>query len=187
MNQTEYLNELKRCLSSLSRDERNRVVEYYAELIGDKIESGIPEQEVLSQLGTPRELSMKILSESSDYKDKHSCGKSNKLSVGRIIGFSILMPFVIIALAVLYTLAISFACAAVGLVLVSVIQIFGVFFVMAGSFAAGLYQLGFIMFAFMCGVFVTYGSWNFIRLCIKITVNIFKAYKKTYVKEAVNI
>ena len=67
MNQYEYLKELRLYLSPLGRTEEDRVIEYYAELIGDKIESGIPENGVLSQLGTPRELADKILAETQDY------------------------------------------------------------------------------------------------------------------------
>lgn len=66
MNQYEYLKELRRCLSILDRVEEDRVIEYYAELIGDKVELGIPEEEVLSQLGTPRQLADKILAETQE-------------------------------------------------------------------------------------------------------------------------
>lgn len=106
MNQYEYLKELRLYLSPLGRTEEDRVIEYYAELIGDKIESGIPENGVLSQLGTPRELADKILAETQEYGEepKHIKGPE-KLSVGRIVGFSILIPFVITALAILYSVA----------------------------------------------------------------------------------
>lgn len=69
MNQYEYLKELRRCLSILDRVEEDRVIEYYAELIGDKVELGIPEEEVLSQLGTPRQLADKILAETQEDED----------------------------------------------------------------------------------------------------------------------
>ena len=103
MNQYEYLKELRLYLSPLGRTEEDRVIEYYAELIGDKIESGIPENGVLSQLGTPRELADKILAETQEYGEEPKHIKEpEKLSVGRIVGFSILIPFVITALAILY-------------------------------------------------------------------------------------
>lgn len=69
MNQYEYLKELRSYLSPLGRIEEDRVIEYYAELIVDKIESGIPEKEVLTQLGTPRQLADKILSEHKNMKN----------------------------------------------------------------------------------------------------------------------
>lgn len=78
MNQYEYLKELRLYLSPLGRTEEDRVIEYYAELIGDKVELGIPEEEVLSQLGTPRELADKILAEHRNMEKNQSILKSLK-------------------------------------------------------------------------------------------------------------
>lgn len=187
MNQIEYLRQLKHHLSPLGRDERNRVIEYYSELIGDKIESGITEQEVLTQLGTPYELAEKILSESPEYGKKPKHSNNGKLSVGRIVGFSVLIPFVLVALAVLYVLALSFVIAAISCLLGGITYFVGSFFVLINNFATGLYQLGVSLFIASIGVFVAFGVWKFIFLCVKVTCNIFKAYKRTYVKEAVEI
>ena len=126
MNQYEYLKELRLYLSPLGRTEEDRVIEYYAELIGDKVELGIPEEEVLSQLGTPRELADKILAETQEYGEEPKHIKEpEKLSVGRIVGFSILIPFVITALAILYSVAVSFVAASVGMQLGGVLTIIG--------------------------------------------------------------
>mgnify|MGYP001111899992 CR=1 FL=1 len=183
MNQYEYLKELRRCLSILDRVEEDRVIEYYAELIGDKV--GIPEEEVLSQLGTPRELADKILAETQEYGEEPKHIKEpEKLSVGRIVGFSILIPFVITALAILYSVAVSFVAASVGMQLGGVLTIIGSFIVMFTSIGAGICQLGVAIFVSALGLFAAYGSWKFILLCIKITQKIFKAYVRTYTKEA---
>lgn len=185
MNQYEYLKELRRCLSSLGRAEKDRVIEYYAEFIGDKIESGIPEEEVLAQLGTPQQLADKIFSETQEYerKPQHS-NEPKKLSVGRIVGFSILIPFVITALAVLYSLAVAFAAASVGMQLGGILTIIGSFFAMFTSLGVGICQFGVAVFVSALGLFAAYGSWKFILLCIKITQKIFKAYVRTYTKGA---
>lgn len=185
MNQYEYLKELRLYLSPLGRTEEDRVIEYYAELIGDKIESGIPENGVLSQLGTPRELADKILAETQEYGEEPKHIKEpEKLSVGRIVGFSILIPFVITALAILYSLAVSFVAASVGMQLGGVLTIIGSFIVMFTSIGVGICQLGVAIFVAALGLFAAYGSWKFILLCIKITQKIFKAYVRTYTKGA---
>ncbi len=185
MNQYEYLKELRRCLSALGRAEEDRVIEYYAELIGDKVESGILEEEVLTQLGTPRQLADKIISETQEYerKPQHS-NEYKKVSVGRIVGFSVLIPFVLIALVILYSLAVSFIAASVGMQLGGILTIIGSFFVMFNSIGAGICQFGVSLFVSALGFFVAYGSWKFILLCIKVTQKIFNAYKRTYVKGA---
>ena len=184
MNQYEYLKELRRCLSILDRVEEDRVIEYYAELIGDKVELGIPEEEVLSQLGTPRQLADKILAETQEYEEPKHIKEPEKLSVGRIVGFSILIPFVITALAILYSVAVSFVAASVGMQLGGVLTIIGSFIVMFTSIGAGICQIGVAIFVSALGLFAAYGSWKFILLCIKITQKIFKAYVRTYTKEA---
>ena len=107
-----------------------------------------------------------------------------KLSVGRIVGFSILIPFVITALAILYSVAVSFVAASVGMQLGGVLTIIGSFIVMFTSIGAGICQLGVAIFVSALGLFAAYGSWKFILLCIKITQKIFKAYVRTYTKEA---
>lgn len=184
MNQYEYLKELRSYLSPLGRIEEDRVIEYYAELIVDKIESGIPEEEVLTQLGAPRQLADKILSETQEYEEPQNIKEPKELSVGRIVGFSILIPFVITALAILYSVAVSFVAASVGMQLGGVLTIIGSFFVMFVSFGAGICQFGVAIFVSALGLFAAYGSWKFILLCIKITQKIFKAYAKTYTKGA---
>lgn len=78
MNQSEYLKELELCLSQLDRTEIDMVIEYYAELINDKIEFGMSEQEILTQFGTPQELADKILADSQEYENKSHHTKLEK-------------------------------------------------------------------------------------------------------------
>lgn len=189
MTQSEYLKELKRELSPLSNSERAKLVEYYEELIGDKIENGQTEEEIFAEFGSPKQLAEKILSESPEYepKEKQNQKKTGKLSVGRIIGFSFLIPFVIIALATLYVLAVAFAVCSFGMMFASVTRLVGTFVIFTKSFAVGLCSLGTVMFIFAAGFFVGFGAIKFTKLCKTVTVKIFKAYKKTYIKEAVSI
>lgn len=189
MTQSEYLKALKRELSPLSGSERAKLVEYYEELIGDKIENGQTEEEIFAEFGSPKKLAEKILFESPEYepKEKQKQKKTGKLSPGRIVGFSVLIPFVIIALAVLYVLAIAFTFSSFAMMLASVVRLVGTVVLFTRSFAVGLCSLGMIMFVFAAGFFVGFGAIKFIKLCKTVTVKIFKAYKKTYIREAVSI
>ena len=74
--------------------------------------------------------------------------------------------------------------ASVGMQLGGVLTIIGSFIVMFTSIGAGICQLGVAIFVSALGLFAAYGSWKFILLCIKITQKIFKAYVRTYTKEA---
>ncbi|MBQ7499987.1 MAG: DUF1700 domain-containing protein [Clostridia bacterium] len=63
MNKTEFLSELRRSLSGLSEDDINGTVEYYSEMIDDRIEDGMSEEEAVAAVGSIDEISGKILSE----------------------------------------------------------------------------------------------------------------------------
>ena len=50
MTEKEYLKELKRNLSALKRSDRNSLIEFYKEMIEDKIENGKTEREAIAEL-----------------------------------------------------------------------------------------------------------------------------------------
>lgn len=63
MNKNDYLNKLKRALSNVSASERERTLLYYGELIDDRIEEGVPEEQVISELEQPQEVVSRLMSE----------------------------------------------------------------------------------------------------------------------------
>jgi hypothetical protein len=63
MGKKEYLRRLGSLLRNLPAEERSRLLEYYAEILDDKIESGVSEYEATEQLGSVYALANKILGE----------------------------------------------------------------------------------------------------------------------------
>lgn len=63
MGKKEYLRRLGSLLRELPAEERNRLIEYYGEILDDKIESGLSEFEATEQLGSVYALANKILGE----------------------------------------------------------------------------------------------------------------------------
>ena len=53
-------------LSTLSLEERAKIAEYYQEMYGDKLEAGIPEEEILKEFGDPKACAQKILLENGE-------------------------------------------------------------------------------------------------------------------------
>ena len=51
MNKEEFLNELSTKLGSLSETDKNEYLDYYSELIDDKLEAGISEEKIISCFG----------------------------------------------------------------------------------------------------------------------------------------
>lgn len=63
MTYTEWRDELKNNLLSVSESERRRVLEYYAEAYADRRDAGFSEQEIVAQFGAPYDAAKRILSE----------------------------------------------------------------------------------------------------------------------------
>ncbi|MDD3260531.1 MAG: DUF1700 domain-containing protein [Oscillospiraceae bacterium] len=63
MNKETFLKELALGLTSLSEEERRRILEYYGELICDGIESGKSEEAVIQDFGPPKEIAAQICAE----------------------------------------------------------------------------------------------------------------------------
>lgn len=63
MTYTEWRDELKNNLLSVSESERSRVLEYYAEAYADRREAGFSEREIIAEFGAPYDAAQRILNE----------------------------------------------------------------------------------------------------------------------------
>ena len=64
MNKQEFLYELKGKLWALSEEEKKSSLEYYTEMIDDRMEDGLSEEEAVAAIGTLDEIVEQIMSES---------------------------------------------------------------------------------------------------------------------------
>lgn len=53
MKKDEFISSLERLLRSLKREERNRFLSYYSEMIADYMEDGCEEEEAVQRIGNP--------------------------------------------------------------------------------------------------------------------------------------
>ena len=85
MEKEEYLKELSRLLRSLSDEERKKILEFYREIIEDKMENGEAEEQAVKDLGDVRILAQKILSENPNREGfkTHRAFWSSGESVGK--------------------------------------------------------------------------------------------------------
>ena len=65
MNKREFLAKLEKALAQLNREERKRELDYYEEMINDRIEEGMSEEEAVHCMGTVQGVAAKILSEAA--------------------------------------------------------------------------------------------------------------------------
>lgn len=70
MTYTEWRDELKNNLLSVSESERRRVLDYYAEAYADRREAGFSEHEIIEYFGAPYDAAQRILCDRSDYSDE---------------------------------------------------------------------------------------------------------------------
>lgn len=63
MNKTEFLSELRNGLSGLPKEDLDERVEFYSEMLDDKIEEGLNEQEAVASLGSLDDIIAQIISE----------------------------------------------------------------------------------------------------------------------------
>ena len=64
MNKAAFSDELRRHLKSLPNAERNQHIEYYEEMIEDRMEDGLSEEEAVAALGTVSDIAIQILGDS---------------------------------------------------------------------------------------------------------------------------
>ena len=109
MNKTEFLNELKDGLSGLPREDVEERLSFYGEMIDDRVEEGMTEEEAVAGIGSVDEIASQIVSEiplSRLVREKAK--QRRRLSAWEIvliiIGFPMWLPLLIAAAAVILSL-----------------------------------------------------------------------------------
>lgn len=63
MNRKEFISQLYRELSGITRDEQNKAINYYEELFDDALENGRSEQDVINEVGLPKQVAENVIRE----------------------------------------------------------------------------------------------------------------------------
>ena len=151
MTKKEFLGALSRGLSGLPRKEREERVNFYREMIDDRIEEGFPEEEAVAGVGPVDGIVSQILAERpavvSESPKKNGVGGKVGLIVLLVLGFPVWFPillsvFITVASVVfslfvtLWAVELSLAAGAIGGV--------GSFFVLlfTGQVSPALFTLG---------------------------------------------
>ncbi len=85
MNQEMYLSKLRRRIKSLPDNERETIIDFYREIIQDKIENGESEAQAVAELGEVNVLAEKILMENPNRKPANM-GKAIIITLVSILG-----------------------------------------------------------------------------------------------------
>ena len=106
MKKKQFLKQLKSSLSRLPAGEKRERLDFYSEIIDDKIEEGMTEEEALKDVGSVNEIAVKILNENKlltkvEKKEKRPLTAGEKVVM--IIGAPLWIPIAIACAAIIFS------------------------------------------------------------------------------------
>lgn len=109
MTKQEFLNELKRRLSGIPKQDCDEILDLYSEMIDDRMEEGLTEEEAVSNIGDVDEIAEQIIANISSVKELETGTKPKKrLRAGHIVllvlGSPVWIPLAMAAFAVALSL-----------------------------------------------------------------------------------
>lgn len=187
MTKSEFLSSLRENLHGLSEEDIKKSLDYYSEMIDDRIEDGMTEEEAVVDVGTPDECANAILMDmplSKVVKAKIKKERSVKwweillIVLGAPLWFPLLMAVLSVVFAVVVTL---FSVVVVFAACVIVLVVCGLFFVAVGIWelframlASGLFGIGIGLAAIGCGILATL----LVILAVKFSIWLLKAFAR---------
>jgi uncharacterized membrane protein len=108
MTKKYFLAELGIRLKSLSAHDRQGSLDYYAEMIDDRMEEGLSESEAVAAIGTPEQIAREILAEKMGASDAHTAAPSGRrtsvwIIILLVLGSPVWLSLMIAAAAVVFS------------------------------------------------------------------------------------
>jgi len=188
MLKPEFINTLSSHLHYLPPLERDRAIEYYCELISDKVENGMAEEDVIAEFGNISQLANTILEENnfSPPKKKSKWEEYKVLIIILLVlGSPVLFGLAMGALGILIGLIATVF--SLGIALISMCFAFGVsgivalitsFMLLPTNPSAGIFQMGTGLILIGSSVLLTIGCVYLVKLLIKLIKYISNSARK---------
>lgn len=149
MNRNQFIDKLAKKLSNLSEQELKQTIDYYYEIISDKINDGMTEDEVIDSLGSIDEIASSILSDNFILKNDKANDKNKKennwkgITIGAtaIIWIPILIGLIGGAIGIyvsLWAIVISFGATSLATGIGTLVSILGIIDICTGAVGSGL-------------------------------------------------
>ena len=192
MNKSDFIETLDRLLKSLNKEEREKFIYYYEEIIEDYKESGLTEEEVINKIGTPESIAENILSE-HDVVKVTSTGSKILITILLVLGFplwgSLLLAaflLVLCAYIVIWCGPLITGVSSVALFVASLMSIIGFPFMLFDSLSTGIVQLGVgitsLGLSVLLGFATIYLSEKVIVITKKLTYKVLGLFKRKVVR-----
>ncbi len=198
MKKQEFLDRLRVRLSGLPSDEVEGRLEFYSEMIDDRIEEGVSEERAVLGIGPIEDIVSQILSEiplSKIVKEKMKKKRRLKTweTVLLIVGSPVWLPLVISAVAVIFSLFVSLCSVVISLWAVdlslAVCLLGGVggflIFAFTGNLAMGIYALAVGFVGAALSIFLFFGCKAATRGCIWLAKRTLLTVKRCFIKKEI--
>lgn len=171
MNKLDFNNILSKRLKRIPKEDRDKTIEYYNEIIDDRIEDGISEEDAIKQLGSIDDIVANIINGIPLHKIVKERVKSSRritpLEITLIIiGFPLWFTLLISLFAVILSLYVSILAVVISLFAVTLslfassilVLLSSVYYFIVGNFAIGIFGIGATLLLIGLGIFFCYLS-----------------------------
>ncbi len=172
MTKLEFIFELKDKLSKLPKKELQERLNFYSEMIEDRMEEGLSEEAAVAAVGATNEIAAQIIAETPKQKAKTKFKIEKIMLLG--LGFPVWFPLLVAAFGVIFAIYISlwavfaaFVGCAVGGVISAVI------FAVNGNTPTGIAMLGAALICAGLAIFIFFGCKLITKGMLVLTKKIF--------------
>lgn len=198
MKKKEFLAKLKARLYKLPREERKERLGFYGEMIDDRMEEGLSEEDAVAGVGTIDEIVSQIMAEAPGRPVKEKIKPKGKIGAGIILllilgsplwlplllaAFSVILSLYAVVLSVIvsvWAVEISLLASSVGGVVVGIIvAVQGNVLTGFVTFGASIFCAGLSIFLFFVCKAVTKAAWSVTKKMVLGIKNLFIKKEKT--------
>ena len=194
MNKQEFITLLEKKLSGIPQDDINKTIDYYNEIILDKIDEGISEEEAVNSLGSIDEIIDQTLKEISFPKlVKEKLNLNRKLQTWEIVLIcvtSILwVPLLIVLLSVILVVyiciwsgVIALGASAITCLATSLVAVLGILDIVTLNISSGIFSIGIGLAMLGCGLLLGLLTLKLSKVMVLICKKLVLKCKSLFVK-----
>ena len=195
MNKQEFIDTLRKKLSNLPSQEVEGRIAFFAEMIDDRIEDGLSEEDAVADVGAIDSIAMQIAEEIPISKIiKNNINKKKRSALETtllIIGSPIWLALIISALAVIFSLYASLWACVISLWATDLALVLGgpmgivagIALMFSGEFSMGVMIFGGALVSAALGIFLFFGCKAATKGTAILTVKILSAIKHCFVRK----
>ncbi|MCR5676717.1 MAG: DUF1700 domain-containing protein [Agathobacter sp.] len=199
MNKSQFLFELRARLNGLMQDELEERIAFYSEMIDDRLEEGLTEEEAVEQIGNVDDIAAQIMGEIPLSKIvRNKVNQKKNINAGMvlllILSFPIWFPLLITAMCLLFTFYIviwvfvftffvvdlAFIFASIACLVHAPVTIF------SASVGGGFLSLGCALFMAGLAILLFFGSIGFFKAAVSISASPISRFKSWILRKGAN-